>query len=110
MASTATWKQHDLEPPCQATLRNSDGTGIDLSTATAVYFLMRPVSGGTTVREECTIVSATAGTVSHTWASPQTDTVGSYYQEFEIMWPSSRPQTVPNADWNLIVIVDDLDN
>jgi hypothetical protein len=110
MASTATWKQHDLEPPVQSTLRNADGTGIDLSTATAVYFLMRPVSGGTPIRQAATVVSASAGTVKYVWQSTNTDTVGSFYQEWEIMWPSTRPQTVPNDTFNLIVIVDDLDN
>jgi len=107
--ATATWKQNDLEPPVQSTMRNSDGTGIDVSGATAIYFLMRPVSGGTTVRTAATVVSASAGTVKHEWVSGQTATVGSYYQEWEIMWPSSRPQTVPNTSYNVIVIEDDLD-
>ena len=117
MGDTATWKQNDLEPPCQSTLTNSGGSPIDLSTATAVYFIMRPVGGGSAFRSAATVVDATAGTVKWAWtttgapwnsSSGQTYTVGTYDQEWEIMWPSSRPQTVPSADYNTISIVDDL--
>ena len=117
MADSATWKQNDLEPPCQSTLTNSDGTAINLSTATAVYFLMRPVGGGTAFRAAATVVDATNGVVKWAWttsgapwnsSSGQTYTVGTYDQEWEIMWPSSRPQTCPSNDYNVISIVDDL--
>lgn len=117
MGDTATWKQQDLEPPIQSTLSNSDGSAINLATATAVYFLMRPVGGGTAFRAAATVVDATGGQVKFDWtttgapwnsSSGQTYTVGTYDQEWEIMWPSTRPQTVPNADYNTVVIVDDL--
>jgi hypothetical protein len=107
--ATATWKQNDLEPEVRSTLQNADGSAINLTGATAVYFLMRPVSGGTTIRTTATVVNAATGIVSYDWTSGDTATVGSYYQEWEIMWPSSRPQTVPNDSYNTIVIVDDLD-
>lgn len=116
MPDSATWKQHDLEPPPQSTLANADGDPINLTTADAVYFLMRPVGGGTALRVAATVVDATNGVVKHTWdtsgapwGTGHTDTVGTYDQEWEIMWPTSRPQTVPNESYNTIVIVDDLD-
>ena len=118
MADTATWKQNDLEPPCQSTLTNADGTAINLTTASSVWFLMRPVGGGTALRVQASIVGdPAAGVVKHTWAttgapwnssSGHTYTVGTYDQEWEILWPTSRPQTVPNDSYNTITIVDDL--
>lgn len=115
MADSAIWKQNDLEPSCVSTLTNEDGSAINLTGATAVYFLMRPVGGGTALRVAATVTNATGGIVTHTWATTgapwgtgHTYTIGSYDQEWEIMWPSSRPQTVPNSGYNTIVIEDDL--
>ena len=69
----------------------------------------RPIGGGTTVRRSCTIVDAANGVVSFQWTTPDTAVVGSFYHEWEITWPTARPQTIPNSGYNLIVVEDDLD-
>ena len=108
--STAIWKQNDLEPPAQAPLLNADGSPIDLTTATSVKFLMRPTgtSGSPKVTHAVTITDAANGIVKYAWVSGDTDTVGTFDQEWEITWPTSRPQTVPNHGYNTVVIEDDL--
>lgn len=109
MPNTITLKQHDLEPAPRATLKNANATSINLTGATGVTSVIRPIGGGTTVRRTASIVDAAQGIVSFIWQTTDTAVVGSFYQEWEITWPTARPQTVPNSSYNLIVIEDDLD-
>ena len=112
MPNTITLKQHDLEPSPRATLLSGTGVNegpINLTGATAVASVIRPIGGGTTIRRTCTVIDPLVGLVSFAWTTPDTANVGSFYQEWEIVWAGSRPQTVPNSSYNLIVIEDDLD-
>ena len=112
MPNTITLKQHDLEPSPRAQLLSGTGVNegpINLTGATGVFSVIRPIGGGSTIRRTCTIIDALTGIVSFSWTTPDTAVVGSFYQEWEIMWAGSRPQTVPNSLYNLIVIEDDLD-
>lgn len=100
-----TIKQNDTWPPLKATLTDENGP-IDLTTATAVRVIMK----GTTVTIDgvCTVVSATTGEVSYTWAAGDTAVNGSYNTEFEINWGSGRIETVPNDSYKTVEIKDDL--
>ena len=102
-------KTGDLLPAITATLMQqvgtADATVIDLTTATAVKFGMRNrATGATKVDAAGTIVSAVAGTVKYTWVSGDTDTAGTYDAEWQVMWPSSKPQTIPNGGYDTIVV------
>ena len=112
MANIVTIKQHDLEPAPRASLVSGPAgqtVPVNLTGATAVTSVIRPIGGGTTVRRSCTIVDAANGVVSFQWTTPDTAVVGSFYHEWEITWPTARPQTIPNSGYNLIVVEDDLD-
>lgn len=108
MPSTIILKRGDLEPAPRATLRNADNSPINLTGASAVTSVIRPTAGGTAVRRACNVIDAANGVVSFVWQTADTATAGSFSQEWEITWPSARPQTVPNTLYNLIVVEQDL--
>jgi hypothetical protein len=90
-------KVGDTAPDLQATLKNSDGSVIDLSSASAVLFHMRE-KGTTTalIESAATIVSAAGGVVKYVWQAGDTDTEGTYDGEFEITFNDGSISTVPN--------------
>lgn len=102
-------KRGDLEPPLDATLKQADGSAIDLTTAGSVKALIRHAhSGVVAVNRAITIVDAAAGKVRVTWATGETDVAGPYELEAEITWFSGRPQTVPSGPYYRFSIYEDL--
>lgn len=100
------FKQHDLWPPLVATLTDDDGP-IDLTNADHVTVFWRGTAGSGDGR--CTVDGdPTTGIVTYQWIAGDTDNPGSYDVEYEIMWPSTRPETVPNSGYRSIVIEPDL--
>lgn len=101
MANTQfTIKQHDLLPSLVVTLLDDD-TAVDLTTAISARFLMRSLATGLKVSALMSVLDQTdadnLGKVSYDWQALDTDTVGTYNAEVEIIWPGDRPQTFPAA-------------
>lgn len=106
-------KQNDTRPIYISQLVDHYGlpeqAPIDLTTATAVRFIMGnggvedPVAEG-----DCTIEDPDAGIVSYEWAVGDTDTVGTFKVEFEITWADGGIETVPNEGYKEVTIGDDL--
>ena len=101
---TFTIKRGDTLPAFTRVLKFSDGTVQDLTDATSVIFIYRPVDGdgpdlsATAVSRTCTInAPATDGSV--TWApiAADTATVGRFYAEFEVTFSSGDVLTFPNS-------------
>lgn len=92
-------KQNDRLRPLVRTLRNSDGSVIDLSSATSVAFRMVPL-GGTTpkVAGSAAITDAEAGEVTYQWAAGDTDTPGTYRAEYQVEFSGITPLTVPTLN------------
>jgi hypothetical protein len=104
-----TLKQHDTRPKIQVALAIG-GAEADLTTATSVTFIMAPAAGGAaTVDAAATILDAATGSVSYDWAAGDTDDVGSFDAEFEVVWSDGTKQTFPTATYISIEIVADLD-
>lgn len=101
MANTQfTIKQHDLLPALVVTLLDDD-VAVDLTTADSARLLMRNLAAGLKVNAFMTILDQTdadnLGKVSYDWQGLDTDTVGTFNAEVEIIWPGDRPQTFPAA-------------
>jgi hypothetical protein len=112
-SSTIFMKRHDTRPFLDVTLKQSDGTAIDLSlSVSGVTFTMKDSAANTIKvnRGVCSIVSAAAGSVRYSWTSSDTDTAGAYLGEFEIAYSGGDKLTVPTSGTLSIVILEDYDN
>ncbi len=89
-------KQGDTLPALRRTLLNSDGTPIDLTSATAVRFHM--IESGTPMIDEAAVVvpPEVDGVVEYPWAAGDTDTAGVFQAEFEVTFAAGTVITVPN--------------
>ena len=59
-------------------------------------------------RGSCSITSAAAGEVTYQWGTLDTNTVGTYDAEIEVVWSDGKAETFPNAEYWEVEIVDDL--
>lgn len=100
-----TLKQHDTFPSFDATLTDSLGAAINLTGSTVRVYMS---SGATLINGSCTIVSPTAGTVTYTWVTGDTNTIGDYNVEWEITYGSGAIETVPNDGYKTLKIIADL--
>jgi len=100
-------KQNDTSPSLQATLKDAALTAINLTGAT-VRFHMKSVDGTVKVDEVMTIVSEDNGIVQYDWVSGDTDTVGTYYVEFEVTYADASVETFPNNGNKVVSVVREL--
>lgn len=108
MAVDMTLKQHDRLPSIAATLVDGNDAPVDI-TGCVVWFVMA-LSGTVKVNTIATIVSGPAGTVRYDWAAGDTDTVGTFNAEWEVIFPNGKAQTFPSDGYNTVAIIADLDN
>ena len=107
-------KQNDERPVFVVALKDDFGesteAAVNLTTAGSVVFNMRE-SGGTAVkinRVAGSITDAANGEVTYDWTSGDTDTVGTYEMECEVVWNDGKAETFPNNDYWEVSIVDDI--
>lgn len=100
-------KQNDTSPSLQATLKDSTQTPVDLTGAT-VMFHMKSVDGTIKVDSQMTITNEAGGVVQYDWQSGDTDTVGTYYVEFEVTYADSSVETFPNNGNRAVSVVREL--
>ena len=112
-SSTIFMKRNDTRPFLDVTLKQSDGTAIDLSTGiSGVTFTMKDSATNTIKvnRGACSIVSASGGSVRYSWTSSDTNTAAAYLGEFEIAYSNGDKMTVPTSGTLSIVVLEDYDN
>lgn len=100
-------KQNDTSPSLQATLKDASQTVVNLTGAT-VMFHMKSVDGTVKVDEEMTITNAEGGVVQYDWQAGDTDTVGTYYVEFEVTYSDLSVETFPNNGNKVVTVVKEL--
>ena len=104
MTGTFTIREGDQLPPIEGILKSADGTIIDLTNADSVMFHMKSNSNQLKVSAPATIVNAAAGHVAYSWAEDDTSTPGSYFAEFEVIWPNDLKQSFPNRDYIRVIV------
>jgi hypothetical protein len=110
-------KQNDRRPVFVVILKDDFGEAteavVNLTTATSAFFNMRLVGGATKVsRGSATISNAAGGEVTYNWGTADTDTVGAYEAEVEIVWNDGKAETFPGGpaggSYFQITITDDI--
>lgn len=100
-------KQNDTSPSLQVTLKDSSLVVVDLTGAT-VRFHMKSVDGTVKIDETMTITDAENGVVQYDWQVGDTDTVGTYYVEFEVTYADASVETFPNNGNKVVSVVREL--
>ena len=101
-------KQNDTSPAMLATLKDGDGTVIELSGST-VRFHMRPVGKATSVVDTtATIHDVDKGQVSYSWSPSDTANSGMFEAEFQVTNTDGTIETFPNAGHILVEITDEI--
>jgi len=95
-------RENDTRPTLSVTLvSDADGIPHNLTGATVV-FSMSSIIGGTPKISEAavTVVSAINGQVRYDWQAIDTDTLGTFYGEFEVTFADGTILTFPEKDSN----------
>jgi len=104
-------KQNDTAPFARATLYSdmNASTVLNLTTATAVKFNMKPKSGGSPKVSGAAAVKTnspgTDGKVHYVWLAADTNQVGTFDCEFEVTWGDGTKQTFPPDGYLSVEIV-----
>ena len=105
-------KRGDTARSIQATLLDPNDVAVNLTTATSVKFIMRPKgsrgAASPKVEAAAVIVNASAGIVRYDWQAADVDTVGTFNAEWEVIWPTVKPDTYPSNGYNEVIIQQDL--
>lgn len=101
-------KQNDTSPSLVATLKDFEGDAINLTDAT-VRFHMKSIDGTLKIDAPMTVVSpSTVGVIRYDWQAGDTDTVGTYYIEFEVTYADNSIETFPNTGSEIVSVVKEL--
>jgi hypothetical protein len=101
-------KQNDTSPAMLATLKDGNGTVIELS-GSSVRFHMRPIGQTTnTVDSAATIHDVDLGQVSYAWSSTDTANSGMFEAEFQVTNTDGTIETFPNAGHIIVEITSEI--
>ena len=107
-----TIRKGDVLPLIEATLYNNVAgadTIADLTTATLIEFLIKPVLGGALVTRTGSIVgAATLGKVRYSWVSGDTSVAGDFHAYWRVTYPGPKLTTYPNKTYLLVQVVESL--
>ena len=92
--------------PYEFQMKRSDGSVIDLTTATGVT--MKLIEDGATeytINGACVITAAATGKVQYNWTAVQTGTPGFYWLSFLITYSNGTIEEVPSNGFDYILIL-----
>lgn len=102
--STFYMTENDTDPDLEATLKNPDGSAVDLTGASVAFSVMAPRGGGNVFTSSCTITDAANGVVKYNWGSTDTDSPGRYRAQFKATYASGDVEHFPNDGYHTLVI------
>jgi hypothetical protein len=91
-------KKGDTLSAIEITCKDANGVAVNLTGATVKFSMKLTSTGAVKVSlASATIVSATGGIVSYSWAAADVDTAGEYSGEFQVTFSAGGIQTFPNS-------------
>src|SRR4051812_10142951 len=103
-----TIKKGDRLPAIKFSLKEKDGSAMNLANCSIVFNYSLKASGSTVVSRTVLIEDASLGTAQYEWVAADTDTVGVYQGELVITFNSGRELTLPANGYIIYEIVDDI--
>ena len=100
-------KQNDTSPSLQATLKDAALDPINLTSAN-VRLHMKSIDGTLKIDQPMTVVTPLQGLIQYDWQAGDTDTVGTYYIEFEVTYSDASIETFPNNGSKVVSVVREL--
>jgi len=97
-------KQNDTSPSILVTLQDALRNPINITGAT-VRLYMKSVDGFLKIDAPMTINDALGGVCQYDWQAGDTDTVGTYYIEFEVTYSDLSVETFPNNGSEAVKVV-----
>jgi len=110
---TFTIVQEDTAPPIESQLTDS-GIPVDLTdNVSNIHFYMEDKFDRVVISDDLTgrvnIVSGTEGKVEYTWRSGDTDTVGVYNSEWQVLYDDGKIETFPSRGKIRVEIVEKIE-
>lgn len=107
--NTVTIKSSDKAMSFETTLIVDGAVAPNLGDATGINFLMKKVESPFTAYSfTATLDNAATGAASVEIPTGFPTAPGTYKQEWEVIFPTSKPLTFPSDGYNTIIIIDDL--
>tara|TARA_B100000963_G_scaffold137118_2_gene119339 strand:- start:3730 stop:4053 length:324 start_codon:yes stop_codon:yes gene_type:complete len=103
-----TIKKGDTAPFLTATLKDANGTAVDLTGATVVFNMADLDDNLVVTNGSCTIVDEDTGRIRYNWVTTDTANDGVFRGEFTVTFASGVIETFPNSTYFRIKILDDL--
>lgn len=106
-------KRGDTAPPLGQTLVGTDRVAEDLTGYQEVSFYMRDSDKNVVISDDTSgqvsVDDAANGKVSYSWQSGDTDQVGYYEAEWEVVFSDTTVQSYPNDDYIVIEFFEDIE-
>lgn len=108
MSVDLTIRQGDTTPAFIWTVTDQNGNPVDLTAATATLRVRQLSSGSPIVNAAMTVTNAAAGVVEYAWAATDTQLIGMYMAEIQVVFSDSSTYTYPNEGFLSIEIQQNL--
>ena len=111
--TTKTMKRNDTLPALVVRVVDSNGDAVNLTDCAATFAMKKKGAAEVLFKSEATIVDPpTDGRIQYDWVTTDTETAGTYYGEFEILFGTDGvdgKMTLPSDSSLVIQINKDLD-
>lgn len=102
-------KQNDLRPTLDFQLRDRTGAVVNLTGATVKFMMQAPGAASPKINAAATVIgAATNGQVRYTMTGTDTDTIGDYLGEWQVVFSDATTETFPNWEHLKVRILDDI--
>jgi len=97
-------KEDDTAPTLQATLKNPDGSTVDLTNSSVDIRITKARGGSNVVNTQANVSDAQNGVVQYTLQDGDTSDDGRYRVEFEVTYGAGAVETYPNKGYHTLMI------
>jgi hypothetical protein len=101
-------KKGDLTPALKITCAGTDGSAVDLTTASSVQVVCRREGGSAALFTRAATGDAN-GVATYVWQAGDTGTEGRLLFEVLVTWPGTQPQRFPATSYLPVDVLPNLD-